>query len=223
MTPPCFLLNFRLILRNKPCICIAPIRVTNPRERRGLDDETLRLDLPCPRPGGILFIDLRDHYGMTRVVVHPSRSFLEALSKAKLETVVTVVGEVTLREPSTINPELPTGEVELVANECIVEAASEQTPSTCRAMKTEPRKDLRLKYRFLDLRRARIHNNILLRSKIISFLRKAMEAHGFNEYQTPILTCSSPEGACATTCAQPRTPRQILIRCRRHPSSSSSS
>ena len=144
--------------------------------------------------GGILFIDLRDHYGLTQVVIHPSRSFFETLSKAKLETVITVVGEVTIREASQINPEIPTGEVELVANECIVEAASEQTPLYLPG-EEDGAEDLRLKYRFLDLRRERIHNNILLRSKVIAFLRKAMEAHGFNEYQTPILTCSSPEGA----------------------------
>jgi aspartyl-tRNA synthetase len=98
------------------------------------------------------------------------------------------------REPSTINPEIPTGEVELVADECIIEAASEQTPLYLPGDE-DGAEDLRLKYRFLDLRRERVHNNILLRSKIISFLRKAMETHGFNEYQTPILTCSSPEGA----------------------------
>jgi aspartyl-tRNA synthetase len=144
--------------------------------------------------GGILFIDLRDHYGVTQVVVHPSRPFFDALSKARLETVITVVGEVTPREPSTVNPEIPTGEVELVANECLVEAAAEQTPLYLPGDE-DGAEDLRLKYRFLDLRRPRIHGNILLRSKIIAFLRKSMEAHGFNEYQTPILTCSSPEGA----------------------------
>lgn len=144
--------------------------------------------------GGILFIDLRDHYGLTQVVVHPSRAFFEALSRAKLETVITVTGEVTLREPSTVNPDLPTGEVELVANACIVESPSEQTPLYLPGDE-DGAEDLRLKYRFLDLRRQRIHANILLRSQIIAFLRKAMEAHGFNEYQTPILTCSSPEGA----------------------------
>ena len=144
--------------------------------------------------GGILFIDLRDHYGVTQVVVHPSRPFFETLSKAKLETVITVVGEVTLRDPSTINPDRDTGEVELVANECVVESAAEPTPLYL-AGDEDAGEDLRLKYRFLDLRRERLHGNILLRSKIISFLRKAMEKHGFNEYQTPILTCSSPEGA----------------------------
>ncbi len=144
--------------------------------------------------GGILFIDLRDHYGITQVVIHPSRSFFETLSRARLETVITVTGEVTPRDASTINPDIPTGEVELVANDCIVESAAEATPLYLPGDEDGP-EDLRLKYRFLDLRRQRIHTNILLRSQIISFLRKAMEAHGFNEYQTPILTCSSPEGA----------------------------
>ncbi len=144
--------------------------------------------------GGILFIDLRDHYGITQVVIHPSRSFFDALSKAKLETVITVTGEVTLREAAQINPDIPTGEVELVANECLIEASSEQTPIYLPGNE-DGAEDVRLKYRFLDLRRERIHNNIVFRSKIISFLRKAMEAHGFNEFQTPILTCSSPEGA----------------------------
>jgi aspartyl-tRNA synthetase len=144
--------------------------------------------------GGILFIDLRDHYGITQVVVHPSRAFFEALSKAKLETVITVVGEVTVREPSQVNPDIPTGEVELVANECIIESASEQTPLYLPGEEAGA-EEVRLKYRFLDLRREHLHNNIVLRSRIIAFLRKAMEAQGFNEYQTPILTCSSPEGA----------------------------
>ncbi len=144
--------------------------------------------------GGILFIDLRDHYGLTQIVVHPSRTFFEELTRAKLETVITVTGEVTPREESTINPDLPTGEIELVANECIVECASEQTPIYLPGDE-ECAEEVRLKYRYLDLRRETLHNNILLRSKIISYLRRAMEAQGFNEYQTPILTCSSPEGA----------------------------
>ena len=144
--------------------------------------------------GGILFIDLRDHYGLTQVVIHPSRNFFETLSRAKLESVITVTGKVVPREPSTINPDLPTGEIEIVADECQIEADADQTPLYIPGDE-DGSEDLRLKFRFLDLRRERIHNNILLRSQIISFLRKAMEAHGFNEYQTPILTCSSPEGA----------------------------
>lgn len=144
--------------------------------------------------GGILFIDLRDHYGLTQVVIHPSRPFFEQMSHAKLETVITVTGVVTLREPETINPDLATGEVELVANECVVETTADQSPLYIPGEPDES-EDLRLKYRFLDLRREGLHRNILLRSKVIAFLRQQMWAHGFNEYQTPILTCSSPEGA----------------------------
>ena len=144
--------------------------------------------------GGILFIDLRDHYGLTQVVVHPSRAFFGDIEKVKLESVVTFTGEVVLREPSTVNPDIPTGEVELVANDCVIESPSETTPLYI-PDETDPAEDMRLTYRYLDLRRERVHKNIVLRSKLISFLRKQMEAHGFNEYQTPILTCSSPEGA----------------------------
>ncbi len=144
--------------------------------------------------GGILFIDLRDHYGVTQIVVHPSRDFFDTLSKIKLESVITITGEVTLREASTINPDLPTGEIEVVANSCEVESFAEQTPIYI-PDETDAAEDLRLTYRYLDLRRERVHNNIVLRSQLISFLRRTMEENGFNEYQTPILTCSSPEGA----------------------------
>ncbi len=144
--------------------------------------------------GGILFIDLRDHYGITQVVVHPSRSFFETLTHAKLESVITVTGVVTPREESTVNPDLPTGAVELVADECVVESPSEQTPIYLPGDE-ECAEEVRLKYRYLDLRRETLHNNIVLRSKIIAHLRRAMTDEGFNEFQTPILTCSSPEGA----------------------------
>lgn len=144
--------------------------------------------------GGILFIDLRDHYGLTQVVVHPSRPFFDEISRIKLESVVIFTGTVTLREPSTVNPNLPTGEIEVVADACQIESAAETTPIYI-PDETDPAEEQRLTYRYLDLRRERVHKNILLRSNLISFLRKAMEAQGFNEYQTPILTCSSPEGA----------------------------
>ncbi len=144
--------------------------------------------------GGILFIDLRDHYGLTQVVIHPTRSFFEELTHAKLESVITVTGVVTPREESTINPDLPTGEVELVADDCVVECASEQTPIYLPGDE-DCAEEVRLKYRYLDLRRETLHNNIVLRSQIIAHLRASMTAEGFNEYQTPILTCSSPEGA----------------------------
>ncbi len=144
--------------------------------------------------GGILFIDLRDHHGVTQIVVHPSRSFFEELSHIKLESVITVTGQVTPREPATINPDLPTGQIELVVDACTVESHAEQTPIYIPGDE-DAAEDVRLTYRYLDLRRDRVHKNIVLRSRLISHLRKAMEAHGFNEYQTPILTCSSPEGA----------------------------
>lgn len=145
--------------------------------------------------GGILFVDLRDHYGVTQVVVHPSRQFFSAVEKAHLESVVTVTGEVKLRDSETVNPNLPTGEIEIEANELVIESPSDVTPLYVPDEKAEESEDMRLKYRFLDLRREKLHNNIVLRSQVIRFLREQMWAKGFNEYQTPILTASSPEGA----------------------------
>ena len=145
--------------------------------------------------GGILFVDLRDHYGLTQIVVHPSRSFFSQVEKAHLESVITVTGEVKLRDASTINPDLPTGEIEIEANELVMEGASAVTPLYIPDEKAEESEDVRLKYRFLDLRREKLHKNIILRSKVIKFLREQMWAKGFNEFQTPILTASSPEGA----------------------------
>ena len=145
--------------------------------------------------GGILFVDLRDHYGITQVVVHPSRSFFGLVEKAHLESVITVTGEVKLRDPETINPDLPTGEIEIEANELIMESASAVTPIYIPDEKADESEEMRLKYRFLDLRREKLHNNIMLRSQVIRFLREQMWAKGFNEFQTPILTASSPEGA----------------------------
>ena len=145
--------------------------------------------------GGILFVDLRDHYGLTQIVVHPSRSFFGLVEKAHLESVITVTGEVKLRTPDTINPELPTGEIEIEANELVMESASQVTPLYIPDEKADESEDVRLQYRFLDLRREKLHNNIILRSQVIRFLREQMWAKGFNEFQTPILTASSPEGA----------------------------
>jgi aspartyl-tRNA synthetase len=145
--------------------------------------------------GGILFVDLRDHYGITQIVVHPSRQFFQLVEKAHLESVITVTGEVKLREESTINSDLPTGEIEIEANELIMESPSQVTPLYIPDEKADESEDVRLKYRFLDLRREKLHNNIVLRSKVIQFLREQMWEKGFNEFQTPILTASSPEGA----------------------------
>lgn len=155
--------------------------------------------------GGILFVDLRDHYGQTQVVVHPSRSFFETLTHIKLESVVTFDGQVTLRDQATVNPDLPTGEVELVADVCTLQSIADQTPLYL-AGDEDVAEEVRLKYRFLDLRRIGLHQNIVLRSQVIAHLRKQMTEHGFNEFQTPILTCSSPEGA-----------RDYLVPSRVHP------
>ena len=127
--------------------------------------------------GGILFVDLRDHYGLTQIVVHPSRSFFGLVEKAHLESVITVTGEVKLRTPDTINPELPTGEIEIEANELVMESASQVTPLYIPDEKADESEEMRLQHRFLDLR------------------REKMWEKGFNEFQTPILTASSPEGA----------------------------
>jgi aspartyl-tRNA synthetase len=155
--------------------------------------------------GSLLFIDLRDHYGLTQVVVQPDRSFFEVAQRVKLESVVTVTGQVLNRSPETINPDLPTGEIELLAEEFVVDSMAEQTPLYLAGDEEGP-EDLRLKYRFLDLRRDRLHRNIVRRSAIIASLRRRMLDHGFTEYQTPILTCSSPEGA-----------RDYLVPSRVHP------
>ncbi len=144
--------------------------------------------------GGILFLDLRDHYGLTQVVVHPSRTFFEDCSALRLESVATFTGAVVAREAATVNPDLPTGAVELVAEEAVMESPAEQTPLYL-AGDDEGPEETRLKYRYLDLRRTRLHENIVLRSKVISHLRATMTSMGFHEYQTPILTSSSPEGA----------------------------
>ena len=145
--------------------------------------------------GGILFVDLRDHYGLTQIVVHPSRSFFGLVEKAHLESVITVTGEVKLRTPDTINHDLPTGEIEIEANELVMEGASEVTPIYIPDEKADESEDVRLKHHYLDLRREKLHNNIILRSNVIKFLREKMWEKGFNEFQTPILTASSPEGA----------------------------
>ncbi|MCX7590888.1 MAG: aspartate--tRNA ligase [Kiritimatiellae bacterium] len=155
--------------------------------------------------GSLLFLDLRDHYGVTQVVIRPDRPFLEMCQRLRLESVITVTGRVEPRSADTINPALPTGEVELVADEVRVESEAAPLPLPVAAEEEGP-EELRLRYRFLDLRRERMHRNIMLRSNIIESLRRRMRAHGFHEFQTPILTCSSPEGA-----------RDYLVPSRLHP------
>jgi len=143
---------------------------------------------------GVVFIDLRDFYGITQVVVNPDREFYEAAERAKNESVITVTGTVVLRDAETINPEIPTGKIELHADEFIIENASETLPFTVNKELDDP-EETRLEYRFLDLRRERLQKNILLRSKTASLMRQHLTDRGFNEFHTPILTSSSPEGA----------------------------
>jgi aspartyl-tRNA synthetase len=155
--------------------------------------------------GSLLFLDLRDHYGLTQVVVRPDSAFLELCQKLRLESVVTVTGLVERRSEDTVNASLPTGEVELLAEDVAVESAAEPLPLHLAGDDDGP-EELRLKHRFLDLRRERIHRNIVLRSDIVASLRRRMREHGFREFTTPILTSSSPEGA-----------RDYLVPSRIHP------
>ncbi len=141
--------------------------------------------------GGVIFLDLRDHYGVTQVVLS-SDSLLEGVSK---ETVVRVTGEVTKRDEETVNPKLATGMVELKADSLEILGPCRQSLPFEISESVKTREDVRLKYRYLDLRNSKIHDNIVLRAKILSYLRRQMEELGFLEIQTPILTASSPEGA----------------------------
>jgi len=152
--------------------------------------------------GGIAFVDLRDHYGVTQVVFHDE----DMLKNINRETVISIEGNVVERDKETINPKIKTGYVEVhVENMTILGQSLNQLPFEIDAS-TNTREEVRLKYRFLDLRNPKIHNNIVMRSKIISYLRAQMEELDFLEMQTPILTCSSPEGA-----------RDYLVPSRKHP------
>ncbi|WP_306332275.1 aspartate--tRNA ligase [Streptomyces sp. KL118A] len=144
--------------------------------------------------GGILFIDLRDHYGITQLVARPGTKAAEVLDKLSKETVVRVDGKVVSRGTDNVNPELPTGEVEIEASEVEVLGAAGPLPFTINA-EDGVNEERRLEYRFLDLRRERMHRNIMLRSAVIASIRSKMVALGFNEMATPILTATSPEGA----------------------------
>jgi len=144
--------------------------------------------------GGLLFIDLRDHFGITQCVINSDNKMFEKLETIKLESVIKVSGKVIKRSDDTVNKNLPTGDIEVLSEKIEILSESEQIPFQV-AMDDESPEDLRLRYRFLDLRRENIHKNIILRSKIINSLREKMVKRGFLEIQTPILTSSSPEGA----------------------------
>jgi aspartyl-tRNA synthetase len=155
--------------------------------------------------GGLLFIDLRDHHGLTQCVIAQGAAVFEAADRVRPESVITVTGDVVPREPGTINPKLPTGEIELRVRELVLQSAAEVLPFQIAGEQEAP-EEMRLRYRFLDLRRERLQRNMILRAQIIQDIRERMIATGFNEFQTPILTVSSPEGA-----------RDFLVPARLHP------
>jgi len=170
--------------------------------------ETVRLAGWCHRirdHGGLLFIDLRDHYGLTQVVADPDSPAFKTAEKLRSEWVVRIDGKVRKRPEGTENPELPTGAVEVFASEIEVLGPAGELPLPVFGEQEYP-EEIRLKYRFLDLRRERIHANIIKRGAIIDSLRRRMKEQGFFEFQTPILTASSPEGA-----------RDYLVPSRLHP------
>lgn len=144
--------------------------------------------------GGILFIDLRDHYGLVQLVARPGTPGNEALAKLTKETVVRIDGKVSARGTENVNPDLPTGEIEIEVSEVEVLGEAGPLPFTINA-DDGVNEERRLEYRFLDLRRERMHRNIMLRSAVIASIRSKMVALGFNEMATPILTATSPEGA----------------------------
>ncbi|QZP07324.1 aspartate--tRNA ligase [Caenibius sp. WL] len=144
--------------------------------------------------GGVLFVDLRDHYGITQIVADEDSPALAILDGLRVESVVTIDGEVKARNDATVNANLPTGEIEVFARSAEVLSRAEELPMPVAGEQEYP-EDIRLKYRFLDLRRETLHANIVTRTKIIANMRRRMEEAGFTEYSTPILTASSPEGA----------------------------
>jgi aspartyl-tRNA synthetase len=155
--------------------------------------------------GGLVFIDLRDHYGLTQLVLHPETPGFDVVERLRAESVIRVDGEVIARDASVVNPNLPTGEIELRVSAVEVLSTADELPLPVFGEPDYP-EEIRLKHRYLDLRRETLHKNIVLRSRVIQSIRSRMFAQGFNEFQTPILTASSPEGA-----------RDFLVPSRLHP------
>ena len=155
--------------------------------------------------GGVLFIDLRDHYGITQIVADSDSPALPALEQVRTESVITIDGTVKRRSEATVNGNLATGEIEVFATAVMVQSHAQELPLPVFGEAEYP-EDIRLRYRFLDLRRERLHANIMLRSQVIASIRQRMIVQGFTEFQTPILTASSPEGA-----------RDYLVPSRVHP------
>ena len=142
--------------------------------------------------GNLCFVDLRDHYGITQCVIDSSSDLFETVEGLRPESVIGVSGRVIARE--SVNKNMPTGDIEIKVSAIEVHSRAEVLPFQV-AVEDDAPEDIRLKYRFLDLRKERIHKNILLRSAVIQRSRELMREQGFTEYQTPILTASSPEGA----------------------------
>ena len=155
--------------------------------------------------GGLLFVDLRDHFGLTQCVFPSGSPGFAAIERIRVESVITVTGQVVARAPGTENPKLPTGEVELRVEHLELQSGADVLPIQVAGNEHFP-DELRLKYRFLDLRREQVHKNIMLRAGVIASFRRRMIEAGFTEFQTPILTASSPEGA-----------RDFLVPSRNHP------
>ncbi len=155
--------------------------------------------------GGVLFIDIRDNYGITQIVADQDNPIQKLLDSLRVESVITVTGKVVARSAEAINPKLPSGEVEVVAKEVEVQSEAAELPMPVAGEADYP-EDIRLTYRYLDLRREQMHHNIMLRSAVIASIRRRMMEQGFTEFQTPILTASSPEGA-----------RDYLVPSRVHP------
>jgi aspartyl-tRNA synthetase len=155
--------------------------------------------------GGVLFVDLRDHYGLTQIVADSDSPALPILESLRVESVVTIDGEVKARATGTTNAKLPTGDIEVFARSVEIQSKADELPMPVAGEQDYP-EEIRLKYRYLDLRRDRLHANIMLRSAVIASIRRRMIEQGFTEFQTPILTASSPEGA-----------RDYLVPSRVHP------
>ena len=155
--------------------------------------------------GNLLFIDLRDHYGLTQIVVDVDSAAFKLAEELKNESVITATGRVVARSPDTVNAGMATGEIEVRVEELSLQSAADPLPLQVNSDRDYP-EDTRLRYRYLDLRREHVHKNIVLRSQVISSLRRRMTDQGFMEFQTPILTASSPEGA-----------RDFLVPSRIHP------
>jgi len=184
-------------------------RTHNCAELRATDvGQTVRLSGWVHRKrdhGGLLFVDLRDHYGLTQIVTDVDSEAFKLLEGVRAESVVTVTGDVVARNAEVVNPNLATGEIEVRAREVIVQSAANELPMPVAGEADYP-EDIRLRYRYLDLRREGLHANIVLRSNVITSIRRRMVDQGFTEFQTPILTASSPEGA-----------RDYLVPSRVHP------